>query len=403
MQIDPLLKNDIRAHIRESQQNDKAREYHRTLEATRAWARAAENRAKVQDMMRPLIAEAVRSKHNPFKEEDVRMMCSRDAQLRAYLDTPQTREISPSAVHVNQLLTNLSVRFFNSDFIGEMIAPPVQVSKESDLYAVYNERDNLAFPSNVVGARGSVPEIGQSVDLTANYRCVFHGFKELVTPRSIANADSPLDPLLDAQMLVMEGNAWNREKESATFFTTSGNYASANVTAVSAGEEWNSVGGGNPVKQIQDARKSIFRTRGATRIIGATSIDVFTVLSRHAHIRDLFKYTKEGFATRQQLAGYFGLDDLFVSEAWEDTANKGQTASYSRIWGDYFLIAAINPSPSVRSYNFASRFRCDAIQSETLFVVDDGYRGVYHVKETYAETIESVAPRAGALISGALA
>lgn len=400
MQIDPILKNDIRAHVRESQQNDKARDYHRTLEATRAWARAPENRAKVQDMMRPLIAEGVHSKRTTFSEEDVRMLCARDAQLRAYLDAPQTREISPSAVHVNQLLTNLSTRFFNPDFIGEMIAPPVSVSKESDRYAHYNERDSLAFPSNVVGSRGSVNEISQSVDTSPSYECVPYGLKELVTPRAIANADSPIDPLLDAQMLVMEGNAWNREKKSATFFTTSGNYS--NNTSVTAGEEWDSAGGGNPVKQIQDARNSIFRTRGATRIVGATSISVFTVLSRHPHIRDLFKYTKDGFATRQQLAAYFELDDLFVSEAWEDTVNKGQTVAYSRIWSDYFLIAAINPAPSPRSYNFASRFRCGTIQSETLFVPDEGFRGVYHVKETYLETIESVAPRAGALISGAL-
>lgn len=406
--FDPIFAQEARHHIRESQNKGRVRKYQAYLEEFRAYTRAPENREKVNDIVRGLIALADQTGRQigrqVFSDDDLQVMCARDSQLRAFM-TGQ-RDLGPAAVHVNQLMTELSVRFANSGMIGEELAPPISVAKESNYYAYYDERDSLAFPDNFIGPRGDVPEIEQDIDTTnaSNlYRCEGRGFKRLVSPREIANADVPIDPLLEAQLLVMEGNAWRREKKSAEFFTTSGNYASSNVTAVTAGEEWDSAGGGNPVKQIQDAVKGVFRTRGATRRIGACSIDVYMVLSRHPAILDVNKYQRVGFVPRESLAAFFNLDELYVAEAWEDTANPGATAAYSRIWGDYFVVLVQQPGASPYSYQFCSRFRKGGVQNETLFVPHEGMSGMYHVKETYLEDLKGVAPRAGWLLSGCLA
>lgn len=405
MPIDPVLRSEVAAYIREDQKSEKAKAWERWLPATRAYVRAPENRSKVLAETRHILAQAIRSERNPFSPDEVQVLYARDRDLQSYVQNPQnfTRDIGPAAVHVDSLMGQMSVRFSNGDYIGELLAPPESVDKESNIFAFYSERDNLAFPSNVVGPRGEVPEVNQTIDKSSNtYKCLPYALKEFVSPREIANADVPLDPLMDALLLVSEGNAWNREKAAASFYVDSANYAPANVTAVSSGEEYDTSGGGNPNKQIQDAVIRVFRTRGATRRLGAMSIDTFTVLSRHPAIRDLFKYTKDGFAGREQLARYYGLDDLFVSEAWQDTANKGATVSYSRIWGDSIVIICQNPGGGVRSYAHSKRFRKGGMKSETLFVPQDGYEGIYHVRESYLETLVSVAPRAGSLITNAL-
>lgn len=404
MPIDPVLRSEVAAHVRESQKSPKARAWERFLPEARAFIRAPENRPKVLAETRGLLAKAIRSEREVFSEEEVRTLYARDSALQAYVAaTPQTRDLGPAAVHVDSLMGQMSVRFSNGDYIGEMLAPPDTVDKESNIFAFYDERDNLNFPSNIVGPRGALPEVNQAIDkATHTYVCLPRGMKEFVTPREMANADVPLDPMVDALLLVMEGNAFNREKESASFYQASANYAAANITAVDAGSEWDSAGGGNPVKQIQTAVINCFKTRGAVRRVGACSINTFTALSRHPAIRDLFKYTKDGFATRQQLAMYFGLDDLFVSEAWEETANKGQTAAYSRIWSDAFIVVCQNPGGGVRSYSHSKRFRKGALKNETLFVPQDGYEGVYQVRETYLEVLVSVAPKAGGLITNCL-
>lgn len=401
--IDPVLRSDVLAHVRESQKSPKARAWEAWLPAAREYIRDPRNREKVLAETRPHLARAIRAEREVFTESEVRDLYARDSALQAYVAAPQTRDIGPAAVHVDSLMSQMSVRFANSDFIGDMLAPPVSVDKESNIFAFYDERDNLSFPSNIVGPNGDLAEVNQAIDKsTHTYACVGRGLREFITPRTMANADVPLDPMVDALLLVMEGNAWNREKDAATFYQASANYSAANITAVDAGAEWDSAGGGNPVKQIQNAVINCFRQRGATRRLGACSIGTMTALSRHPAIRDIFKYTKEGFATRQQIASYFGLDDLFVSEAWEDTANKGQTAAYSRIWSDSFIVVCQNPGGGVRSYSHSQRFRKGPMKNETIFVPQEGMEGRYHVRETYLEHLVSVAPKAGGLITNCL-
>jgi hypothetical protein len=404
MPIDPVLKSEVAAYIREDQKSEKAKNWERWLPAARRFIRAKENRAAVLAETRHLLAQAIRSDRQVFDADEVQMLYARDRDLQAYVQNmPQTRDLGPAAVHVNTLMAQMSVRFSNGDYIGEMLAPPDEVDKESNIFAYYNERDNLAFPSNVTGPRGDLAEVNQSIDKsTHTYQCIEYGLKEYVTPREMGNADVPLDPMVDALLLVMEGNAWNREVAAATFFQDSANYAAANITNIAAGEEYDSASGGNPNKQIQDAVIRVFKTRGAVRRLGAMSINTFTALSRHPAIKDLFKYVKDGFASREQLARYFELDDLYVSEAWKDTANKGASASYGRIWTDDIIVVAQNPGGGVRSYSHSKRFRKGGIKNETIFVPQDGSQGVYHVRETYLETLVSVAPLAGSLLTNTL-
>lgn len=403
--IDPVLRSEVAAYVRESQKTEKTRAWETFLPKARAFIRDPRNREKVLAETRPLIARAILSERQVFDESEIRDLYARDAALQAFVSTAkQTRDIGPAALHVDSLMSQMSVRFSNSDFIGDMLAPPVAVDKESNIFAFYDERASLAFPSNDLGPNGDLAEVDQDINIADHtYRCVGRGMRGFITPRAMANADVPLDPMVDKLLLVMEGNAFNREAQAATFYQNSANYYASNITAVAAGEEYNSAGGGNPNKQIQTAATSCWRARGATRRVGACSIDTFTALSRHPAIRDLFKYTKEGFATRQQLAGYFELDDLFVSEARKDIANSGQTASYSRIWSDSFIIVCQNPGGGVRSYTHSQRFRKGPMKNETIFIPQDGMEGRYQVRETYLEDLVSVAPKAGAIITNCLA
>jgi len=400
--IDPVLKSEVHAYIREDQKTTKAKQWEQWLPAARSYIRDPKNRDAVLKETRFLIAQAIRA--DRLDADDVAMLYARDRDLQAYVtNNTQVRDLGPGAVHVDTLMTNMSVRFSNPDYIGEQIAPAFSVDKESNLFAYYDERANLAFPTNKAGSRGELAEVNQNINVTDhNYKCEPLGLIGKVTPREMANADVPLDPLVDELLLVMEGNAWNREVADAAFYVSSSNYASANVTAISAGEEYDSVGGGDPNKQIQTKVNSVFRARGAVKKIMVMSIETFTVLSRHPAVRDLFKYTTAGFATRQMLAAYYNVDELLVGEAWKDSANSGQTASYTRIWNDSIAIVCQNPGGGVRSYSHSKRFRKGAIQNETLFIPQDGFRGVYHIRETYLETVASVAPKAGALLTNAL-
>ena len=72
---------------------------------------------------------------------------------------------------------------------------------------------------------------------------------------------------------------FNRELRYATKLTTAGNFG-GNAVTITASNEWNSAGGGNPVKDIQKAVDAVRGGRNPTKLIGYCSVNVFRVLSR---------------------------------------------------------------------------------------------------------------------------
>lgn len=326
-----------------------------------------------------------------YEESDV-------AALRAQNEALiHLRDLGADQVHVDATMREMSIRYQNDEYIGTRLAPVATVGFRSNKYFKYDERAQQAFPDDKMDARGQAHEVRQNLS-SDNYSVNDYALQESVPMTEIGNADMPLDPLVDANMLVNEGIAFNRELRIMTLMTTAGNYG-ANTTAIAAGSEWNSADGGKPVQLIQRAVDALYSGMGSSKVIGFCSVNVFRVLSRHPAIRDLFKYTKDGFATASQIAEYFEMDDLLVGKARRDTANEGQTASISRIWPDSFGVVRVAQQPTVRSYGFATTFRHGPVESVQLFDRLKGKGGSYVCRVECSEDHKAVAARAGYLIT----
>jgi hypothetical protein len=306
--------------------------------------------------------------------------------------------LGPNFLKVDATLSDLSVRFQNDEYIGERLCPVATVPFRSNIYYGYDERDQLGFPDDKLGPRGQANEVSQALT-KKNYSCEDYGLEGFVDLTTMANADAPLDPLADEAILVNEGLAFNRELRIQALMCDPTSYA-GNTAAINAGSEWNSQGGGKPVELIQKAVDSIYGGMGPSRLIGFCNVNVFRTLSRHPAIRELFKFEKDGFATREQLAHYFELDDLLVGRARKDIANKGQAANIQRIWPDVFGVVRVTEMPSIKCYTFGVTFRNGPIETIELFKRELGKSGAYLVKSTVTEDHRVIASKAGYLITG---
>lgn len=303
------------------------------------------------------------------------------------------KDVGPSTVHNNSTLSNMSVQYANEEYIGEQLMPILVVGKKSDIFYKYGQRDRLAYPDDSLGARGETAEIQESRS-TDTYACVTRGLSNGVDAETLENQDAPLNELLDVNESVAEGRAFKTEQRIATALTTSGNYATANTSAISAGSRWDTTSGGNPIKNIQDALAAIWTGRGPSELVAWCSLDVFNVMSRHPQILDLFKYggTAPGLATPNMIAGFFGISRLLVGKARSDTANSGQTVSYSRLWGsDYFGITRVAKRASVRNASFGYTFQHGSVESQQWFDPRLGKRGFYYAKQAWAHDYKVVA------------
>lgn len=314
----------------------------------------------------------------------------------------QLRDVAGTSPHVDATLSNLSVKFMNEDFIGTRLLPIATVAKQSDKYGVFSDRDYLAYPTSAVGPRGQVQELSTNIDLTNAYFCPEHALQEYVDLSNIANADAPLDLLANAAYKTNDGIEWNREKEIAAVVTATASYGS-NYLTIGAGDEWDSAGGGAPIKNIQDAVGNCLGGPGPTRLVGFCGWNVYKVLARHPEVRDLYKYTGSGLASPQLLAGTFGMDELLVGKAWQDTANPGQTLALDRIWGEVFGVLRVSTAPRPNMYAFGMTFNWQGKSTEVYFDRSKGRKGGYTVKVGDAWTPKVVAARAGYLLTNCLA
>src|SRR5689334_11777367 len=138
-------------------------------------------------------------------------------------------------LHVDQLLTNLSISYTNADYIADQIFPVVPVNKQSDIVPKYDQSHwfrNLATP-RAPGTKSTGS--GFTVDLTDKYFCLRYSFRDEIVDETRDNSDAPFNLDVDSMEFVtdkvmmtrevnfvsdfMQTGVWGTDKVGATDFT----------------------------------------------------------------------------------------------------------------------------------------------------------------------------------------
>lgn len=311
------------------------------------------------------------------------------------------RAVGTAAVHTDAVLTNFSKKYENSEYIGEQLMPVVPVVKRSDIYYTYPKRERLAGPDDALGNRASANELHETRS-TDNYSVKDYGLKNFVEMETLRTQDAPLNEMLDLMESILDILALKREKRILTIVTTSGNYDGNTTTATT---NWNDSTGGSIVADLLGARSSLWHGGGSVRRIGFCPITVWNSgIANNPAIRELFKYTGSGLAFPSLVASYFRLDDILITEAREDTANEGQTASYARlVTADTFGIVTVANRPTIRSAHFGSTFRTnDSPVTTQWFTPDVGKAGGIYGRSAFSEDYKVVAGDTGFYLTSLL-
>ena len=336
-------------------------------------------------------------------KEEIDEWAEENAVLREMADMVQ-RDVRPSNVHVSEVLTSISVMYANGELIGDRIMPPIVGATSGKLSATwysFDKRDRMAYPEDTMDESSDPAETNQNRS-TQSATLRVRSLRELVDQYTIQNQDQPLNELVDAQQNVAYGLKFRRELRVISEATTAGNFGS-NTIAIAAGDRWDSSTGGDPGGVVDAAKAATWTGAGGGRWVGAMSLNVYNVLKRHPKILDTFKYgaTPGGpkSATRQMLAEYFDLDEILVGEARKDTANLGQSASYSRMWPDVFGIYRVAGNLSVRNAAFGYTLQDAPTQSDLTFALDKGAKGRWQTRSTHADKQQIVCADCAYLIT----
>lgn len=264
---------------------------------------------------------------------------------------------TPSDVHVNAPLTNISIAFLQNanDFVASKVFPNISVSKQSDRYYVYNRgdfnRDEMALRAPGTESAGS----GYTLDNTPTYYAPRHSIHKDIPDEVRANADAVLNPDREATVFVTHKALIKREKIFAANHFTTGKWAT-DITGVAsspgAGQvlQWSDANS-DPIVEVRKGKRVVRESTGYEPNKLVLGRPVFDALLDHPDIIDRIKYGQTVGAPAQAnaatLAALLGVEEILVMNAIENTAKEGQTAAHSFIGGKKALLCHSATAPGL--------------------------------------------------------
>lgn len=266
------------------------------------------------------------------------------------------------SVHVNQILTGISVGFMldPADFVADRAWPNVPVQKKSDSYYVFDRR---FWMRNQMRKRSPGTESqGTGFDVAPDaYLCEVYGLHADISDIIRSNTDSPINldrentSLLAQQALIARESTWKTAAlATGSWDTTSQTGVASASPAANQFTRWDFATGSDPVANINAWKRIIKfdRFTGKDPNVLLIGQEVWDALKTNASIIDRIKYgqTAPGPAqvTRNVVAQLFELDEILVGKATEVTSAEGAaTTTAATIIGKQGLLFYRPPAAGV--------------------------------------------------------
>lgn len=234
-------------------------------------------------------------------------------------------------------------------YIGMRLMPIKRVARQSAEYPVIPLEALLESVDTKRADRGNYKRSDWNFDFQ-NYSTEDHGWEEVIDDREEALFQTYFDmemvATLRAVAIMLRGHE-NRVKDLV--------YDTGTIANAAVSIPWTTPATATPKADVDGARDSMRDNFGVLPNKLTIAFTRFNALLRTAELRDALKYTDPiemgGFQVQQQkVAQYFGLDEVLVADAQENTAKKGQTASLGEIWteGNVGLYAVSNGSDDMK-------------------------------------------------------
>lgn len=260
-------------------------------------------------------------------------------------------------VHIDQILTNISVGWPNEGMVGSRLLPAVSVRKQSDKYYIFGREGWL--PEDDARAPGSVAnEVAGLAVSTDTYYAREHALQIAVTDEERENVDSPLAPDRDATEMVTSKIMLGREVAIKTLVTTTGNYASGLSTTLSGAAQWNSANyaTSDPISDLRAGKSAVHAKIFMEPNLLVVPYQVMTALEDHPDFLERVKYSERAIFSPELLAAVLGFGSVAVPGVGLNTANPGATPTLGYLWGKDVVMAWVPPRPGLKVPAFGYEF-----------------------------------------------
>jgi hypothetical protein len=310
--------------------------------------------------------------------------------------------LTPSSVHIDAPLTNLTIAFLQdaNNFIADRVFPKVGVSKKSDRYYIYNRADfNRVGQVQARAPRTQAPRVGMTLSTDTYLTDVF----SLATDfdfETLANEDASLDiRSAGAQMLTHQLLIDRERKWASTYFvggvwgTDWDGVASAPSTAQVI--QWSNYTTSTPIQDVTNIMRAVqLRSGGFKPNVMVVGKEVRDTLVNHptilARLNGGATVSNPALVTDAKLAEIFGVEEFMVMEAVQNTAAEGLTESNAFIGGKLAAFYYRPRSSGLMIPSAGYTFTWDDLENASGHgITIKSYRGDYLAIDGIAEVLEA--------------
>lgn len=309
----------------------------------------------------------------------------------------------PKDLHVDAVLSNLSIKYTNEDFIWDKVMPVIKVPKKSDVFYKYNKADSFRIVDDAIGPK-SLPNEADWGTSTDNYSVKDHALGDWLPQESIDNADNPLQPEVSTNDFLNEVLSLRQEKRVVDKVFVATAYPVGNKTQLSGTAQFGGAAD-DPIGVLTTAIETCFK-RANTLVFGANVWKTFRKLPEVLDaVKGATRYqgSPGGLATKEEVIALLEVQNLLIGRARYISTKEGQTDTYTRLWGNHVAALYVDPNPGIKSITFGGTFVEMLRQTMRDFDPKRGTKGAHYFKVAWNSDEHIIASDLGYFIEDAVA
>jgi hypothetical protein len=275
-------------------------------------------------------------------------------------------------VHISAPLSQLARLYRPTDFIADLVCPPIGVVKENDLYYVFDQGPWFATDVDDLVPDKSKPRKVEISHSTENYTCQRRELAWDVSDRERKNADDQLRLETNRQRNVLGRLLLKREIRVANALRKTTNGGGLNLGAA-AGAKWDAV-----TTKYENFASDVMTGKTAIRQKIGINPNVLVIPAAVAEgmhkslLYQAIQYTYGSETARNLIEQeypvlppvMFGMRVIVPGEI-KNTAKEGQTPSYSDIWGEAVRMLYVTQGPDTEEPSVAYTFQSEPMTTRT--------------------------------------
>lgn len=310
--------------------------------------------------------------------------------------------LTPSAVHIDAPLTNLTVAFLQdaNGFIADRVFPKVSVSKKTDKYYIYNRADfNRTGQVQARAPRTQAPRVGMTLS-TDTYSADVYSLATDYDFFTLANEDAALDiraagaQMLTHQLLIDREIKWASSYFAGGIWGTDWDGVASSPSSVQV-IQWSDYTNSTPIADVTKIMRTVqLKSGGFKPNVMVVGKEVRDVLVNHptilARLNGGATVTNPALVTDAKLAEIFGVEEFMVMETVKNTAAEGLTESNSFIGGKLAGFYYRPRSSGLMIPSAGYTFTWDELEGASGHGISiKSYRGDYLAIDGVAEVLEA--------------